>query len=77
MDRSMSEEWIMAKKTVIDNVFVPVGGGGLISGIAFYLKIMKKLPIKIIGVQPETNACMHHVNPFIKSNLKRVLKKEP
>ncbi len=34
----------------IDTVFVPIGGGGLISGIAFVLKNLKP-SIKIIGVQ--------------------------
>lgn len=36
----------------IDKVFVPVGGGGLISGIACYLKELKP-SITIIGVEPE------------------------
>ena len=36
----------------MDQVYVPVGGGGLISGIAAYLKAV--LPaVKIIGVQPK------------------------
>jgi threonine dehydratase len=35
----------------VDAVFVPVGGGGLISGIAGYLKAL--LPaVKIVGVEP-------------------------
>ncbi len=43
----------------IDRVIVPVGGGGLISGIAGYLK--DAMPsIKIIGVQPENSAVMYH-----------------
>ncbi len=41
----------------LDAVFVPVGGGGLISGIACYLKHV--IPdIKIIGCQPENSAVM-------------------
>jgi threonine dehydratase len=32
-------------------VFVPVGGGGLIAGIAGYLKVLRK-DVKIIGVEP-------------------------
>ena len=36
----------------IDAVFVPVGGGGLISGIASYLKHLHP-GIKVIGVEPE------------------------
>lgn len=42
----------------IDSVLVPVGGGGLISGIAVYLKSQKK-NIEIIGCQPENSAVMH------------------
>ncbi len=42
----------------IDAVFVPVGGGGLISGIATYLKSL--LPeIKIIGVEPVDSDAMY------------------
>lgn len=39
-------------------MFVSVGGGGLISGIAYYLKCLKKSSCRIIGVQPDGNACM-------------------
>jgi threonine dehydratase len=35
----------------LDAVFVPVGGGGLISGIASYLKRLRPA-IKVIGVEP-------------------------
>lgn len=41
-----------------DLVFVPVGGGGLISGIAGYLK-SKNSRVKIIGCQPENSAVMY------------------
>ncbi|MDA8329585.1 MAG: threonine ammonia-lyase, biosynthetic [Betaproteobacteria bacterium] len=36
----------------IDAIFIPVGGGGLIAGMAVYLKRLKP-GIKIIGVEPE------------------------
>ena len=36
----------------IDAVFVPVGGGGLISGIAAYLKHLRP-GVKLIGVEPD------------------------
>ncbi|MDA8225743.1 MAG: threonine ammonia-lyase, biosynthetic [Betaproteobacteria bacterium] len=36
----------------IDAVFIPVGGGGLIAGMAVYLKHLKP-GIRIIGVEPE------------------------
>jgi len=42
----------------MDNVLVPVGGGGLISGIAGYLKSTDK-KVQIIGCQPENSAVMY------------------
>jgi threonine dehydratase len=42
----------------LDAVLVPVGGGGLISGIAGFLKAVDK-NIKIIGCQPQNSAVMH------------------
>src|ERR1700727_1004825 len=42
----------------IDAIFVPVGGGGLIAGIAAYVKALYPR-IKIIGVAPEDAAGMH------------------
>ena len=41
-----------------DTVLVPVGGGGLISGIAGYLKSTDK-KVQIIGCQPENSAVMY------------------
>ncbi|GJL81777.1 MAG: L-threonine dehydratase [marine bacterium B5-7] len=41
----------------IEAIFVPVGGGGLISGIATYIKQLRP-KIKIIGVEPEDAASM-------------------
>jgi threonine dehydratase len=43
---------------VPDYVFVPVGGGGLISGIATSIKL-KHPQVKIIGVEPIGAAVMH------------------
>ncbi len=42
----------------LDAIFVPVGGGGLIGGIAAYVKYVRP-ETKIIGVEPEEAACMH------------------
>lgn len=39
-------------------IFVPVGGGGLIAGIAAYIKTLRP-EIKIIGVEPEDAASLH------------------
>ncbi|HMK83622.1 MAG TPA: threonine/serine dehydratase [Candidatus Bathyarchaeia archaeon] len=41
---------MLAAQPSLDTLFVPIGGGGLISGIAFAAKNLKK-SIKIIGVQ--------------------------
>ena len=41
----------------VQAIFVPIGGGGLIAGIAAYVK-GKRPDIKIIGVQPEDSAAM-------------------
>ena len=42
----------------VDAIFVPVGGGGLIAGIAVYAKYLNPR-IKIIGVEPVDAAAMH------------------
>src|SRR6201994_4722063 len=42
----------------IDAIFVPVGGGGLVAGMAAYAKALYPR-IKIIGVQPEDAAGMY------------------
>jgi threonine dehydratase len=42
----------------IHAIFVPVGGGGLIAGIAVYAKHLYP-DLKIIGVEPEDSNCMH------------------
>ena len=42
----------------IDAVFVPVGGGGLIAGIATFIKQLYPR-VKIIGVEPEDSAAMY------------------
>jgi len=41
----------------LDAVFVPVGGGGLIAGVAAYIKFVRP-EVKIIGVEAEDSACM-------------------
>ena len=42
----------------IHAIFVPVGGGGLISGIATYVKYLRP-EIKIIGVEPDDAPCLY------------------
>ncbi|MBV1907294.1 MAG: threonine ammonia-lyase, biosynthetic [Pseudomonadales bacterium] len=41
----------------LDVIFVPVGGGGLVAGIAAYVKYLKP-HIKIVGVEAEGSACL-------------------
>ncbi|XP_066923193.1 L-threonine dehydratase catabolic TdcB-like isoform X2 [Clytia hemisphaerica] len=61
----------------VNAVFIPVGGGGLASGISGYLKATNK-DIVTIGCQPEGNAAMYHCiqadriledNSFLKDTL--------
>ncbi len=40
-----------------DDVLVPVGGGGLIAGVAAYLKAVRPAT-RVVGVEPETSAFM-------------------
>ena len=42
--------------TPIDAIFVPVGGGGLIAGIAAYVKPLFP-EVRVIGVEPEDSNC--------------------
>ena len=42
----------------IDAIFVPVGGGGLVAGIAAYVKSLHP-SIRIVGVEPEDAASMY------------------
>ena len=45
--------------TAPDIVFIPVGGGGLIAGMALYLR--EHFPhVRIIGVEADEAPCMHH-----------------
>lgn len=41
----------------IDAIFVPIGGGGLMAGIASYVKALRP-DVRIIGVEPEDSAAM-------------------
>jgi threonine dehydratase len=40
----------------VETVLVPVGGGGLLSGVATALKLAAQHPVKVIGVEPELAA---------------------
>ena len=41
----------------LDRIFVPVGGGGLIAGVAVLIKQLMP-EIKVIGVEAEDAACL-------------------
>ncbi|MGA6108440.1 threonine ammonia-lyase, biosynthetic [Pseudomonas solani] len=41
----------------LDAIFVPVGGGSLIAGIAAYVKYLRP-EVKVIGVEPEDSNCL-------------------
>lgn len=44
----------------LENVFVPIGGGGLISGVAAAIKLTQRSRnVKVIGVQPEGSPSMY------------------
>ena len=49
---------ILDDKNDFDAVFVPVGGGGLLAGVAAWIAQNKK-SIKIIGVEVEDSACLY------------------
>ena len=54
----------------IHAIFVPVGGGGLIAGVAAYVKFVRP-EIKVIGVEPEDSDCL---NKALKAKRRVVLK---
>lgn len=54
---TIAMELLRQTSEVIDAVFVPVGGGGLIAGIATYIKYLRP-SIKVIGVEAEDSACL-------------------
>jgi len=49
---------LMEQVDLIDTLLAPVGGGGLISGVAGFLKSQNR-DIEIIGCQPENSAVMY------------------
>jgi threonine dehydratase len=54
---TIGRELIQQMDDQVSAVFIPIGGGGLIAGIAAYIK-SKRPEIKIIGVEPEDSAAM-------------------
>jgi threonine dehydratase len=55
---TVAVEIMRQSRNEVDAIFVPVGGGGLIAGIAVYAKYLNPR-IKVIGVEPVDAAAMH------------------
>jgi len=54
---TIGRELVAQMDASIKAVFVPIGGGGLIAGIAAYVKA-KRPDVRIIGVEPDDSAAM-------------------
>jgi len=54
---TIAMEILRQHKQPLDAIFIPVGGGGLIAGMATYIKCLRP-EIKIIGVEPENAASL-------------------
>ena len=67
---TVAMEILRQKTDNIDAIFVPVGGGGLISGIAVYAKFVRP-EIKIIGVESDNSDCL---NQALKAKRRVTLK---
>ena len=55
---TIAKEILKSAPENLSAIFVPVGGGGLIAGVAAYVKMVRP-EIKIIGVEAEDSACLH------------------
>ena len=55
---TIADEMLRQAPKDMDAVFIPIGGGGLIAGMAIYLKHFSP-ETKIIGVEPVDSAAMH------------------
>ncbi|TFY91350.1 threonine ammonia-lyase, biosynthetic [Pseudomonas kairouanensis] len=54
---TVAMEILREQQGPLDAIFVPVGGGGLIAGIAAYVKYLRP-EVRIIGVEPQGSACL-------------------
>lgn len=61
---TIGDELMRQNPGPLDAIFVPVGGGGLIAGVALYIKTLRP-EVKIIGVEPLDSCAMHD---SLKSN---------
>ncbi len=54
---TVAMEILRQQQGPLDAIFVPVGGGGLIAGIAAYVKYLRP-EVKVIGVEPDDSNCL-------------------
>src|SRR5699024_1359784 len=54
---TVAMEILRQQQRPIDAIFVPVGGGGLLAGVAAYVKALRP-DIRVIGVETEDSAVM-------------------
>lgn len=54
---TVADELVRQNPGRMDGIFVPIGGGGLISGIATYIKALRP-EIQVIGVEPQDSDAM-------------------
>jgi threonine dehydratase len=55
---TIAMELLQQHRDALHAVFVPVGGGGLIAGIATYIKALRT-DIRVIGVEPDDAPCLY------------------
>ncbi len=55
---TIGQEILRQHEAPLEAVFVPVGGGGLAAGVAFWIKTLRP-EIEVWGVEPEDAAAMH------------------
>ncbi|MGF6202050.1 threonine ammonia-lyase, biosynthetic [Pseudomonas laurylsulfatiphila] len=54
---TVAMEILRQQQGPLDAIFVPVGGGGLIAGVAAYIKYLRP-QVRIVGVESEHSACL-------------------
>ncbi|MGZ0718797.1 threonine ammonia-lyase, biosynthetic [Pseudomonas palleroniana] len=54
---TVAMEILRQQQGPLDAIFVPVGGGGLIAGIAAYVKYLRP-QVRIVGVESEGSSCL-------------------
>ncbi|WP_213878802.1 threonine ammonia-lyase, biosynthetic [Pseudomonas sp. dw_358] len=54
---TVAMEILRQQPGALDAIFVPVGGGGLIAGIAAYVKYLRP-EVRVIGVEPHDSNCL-------------------